>query len=237
MYTYCCYLGQKKLRQSRKPNKGACMLERSCACATCAWYRLSQFFLAGVVVVLVKTSIVTERSPEPQKSIHVNQAHHTEPTKKPNSSPSLSFFNYHNFRRRKKAYFWAVREHWCKNFKGVADRSRWCTWSAPALMHRAEHLFAGKDLPNFLDIPRCVDWPIVPRLTRKPKSMLSKQYRLIETIGKCEFGVLLRAIDCQTSEGFTRRLHKLSVREPTIQQYKNPRNVRKRKISARRRDK
>ena len=37
----------KKLRQPRKPNIGACMLERSRACATCA--RLSQFFLARVV--------------------------------------------------------------------------------------------------------------------------------------------------------------------------------------------
>ena len=35
----------KKLRQARKPNIGACMLDRSRACATCA--RLSQFFRQG----------------------------------------------------------------------------------------------------------------------------------------------------------------------------------------------
>ena len=35
----------KKMRQARKPNIGACMLDRSRACATCA--RLSQFFWPG----------------------------------------------------------------------------------------------------------------------------------------------------------------------------------------------
>ena len=35
----------KKLKQARKPNIGACMLDRSRACATCA--RLSQFFWPG----------------------------------------------------------------------------------------------------------------------------------------------------------------------------------------------
>ena len=38
----------KKLRWARKPNIGACMLDRSRACATCA--RLSQFFFARVVL-------------------------------------------------------------------------------------------------------------------------------------------------------------------------------------------
>ena len=41
----------KKLRQARKPHIGACMLDRSRACATCA--RLSQFFLARVVNMCV----------------------------------------------------------------------------------------------------------------------------------------------------------------------------------------
>ena len=40
----------KKLRQARKPNIGACMLDRSRACATCV--RLSQFFLARVVFAI-----------------------------------------------------------------------------------------------------------------------------------------------------------------------------------------
>ena len=37
----------KKLRQLRKPNIGACMLERSHVCVTCA--RLSQFFWPGYI--------------------------------------------------------------------------------------------------------------------------------------------------------------------------------------------
>ena len=42
----CTTLAKKiKLRQPRKPNIGACMLERSRTCATCA--RLSQFFWPG----------------------------------------------------------------------------------------------------------------------------------------------------------------------------------------------
>ena len=50
----------KKLKQARKPNIGACMLDRSRACATCA--RLSQFFLARVVLHADKDMALNKRS-------------------------------------------------------------------------------------------------------------------------------------------------------------------------------
>ena len=50
--TYILLPWQKKLRQPRKPNIGACMLERSCACATCA--RVVSLFLARVVALMSK---------------------------------------------------------------------------------------------------------------------------------------------------------------------------------------
>ena len=47
----------KKLKQARKPNIGACMLDRSRACVTCA--RLFQFFLARVVAIKTCTHLWT----------------------------------------------------------------------------------------------------------------------------------------------------------------------------------